>query len=237
MMNDICEPIPFDNTHDIDIDSSDLAEWLDEPLAPAKLENQESFKEGEEAVEDEELPIFHDTTKWTSDDLNDFDIDIFNFDDDVLVDKGQQTMTKTKSTSNKRKKSKKSSPNKRSKQLHPKRDNNQGFKRHAYVASNISVGLLSSSSSPSVPASSSSSSVADKKYDDTVNRLYATITSTELSQVASQETDSETKPASSTLTSLVDLLTGSRSSLTAGLEHSRTQLRTYMSHMLINGGF
>ena len=225
MMKDICEPIPFDNIHDIDIDPSDLAEWLDEPLVPPKLVNQESIKEEEE--EDDELPIFHDTTEWTTDDLKDFDIDIFNFDDDVLVDKGQQTMTKKKSTSNKRKKSKKSSPNKRSKQ--------QGFERRASVASNMSVGSSSSSSSSSVPASSSSSSVANKEYNDTVNRLYATITSTELYQVASQETNCETKPAPSTLTSLVDLLTGSRSSLTGGLEQSRRQLRTYMSRMFING--
>merc|ERR1719203_1276095 len=136
-------------------------------------------------------------------------------------------MTKKKSTSNKRKKSKKSSPNKRSKQ--------QGFERRASVASNMSVGSSSSSSSSSVPASSSSSSVANKEYNDTVNRLYATITSTELYQVASQETNCETKPAPSTLTSLVDLLTGSRSSLTGGLEQSRRQLRTYMSRMFING--
>merc|ERR1719203_2126958 len=140
-------------------------------------------------------------------------------------------MTKKKSTSNKRKKSKKSSPNKRSKQLHSKRDKNTSIERRASVASNMSVG----SSSSSVPASSSSSSVANKEYNDTVNRLYATITSTELYQVASQETNCETKPAPSTLTSLVDLLTGSRSSLTGGLEQSRRQLRTYMSRMFING--
>merc|ERR1719203_604566 len=144
-------------------------------------------------------------------------------------------MTKKKSTSNKRKKSKKSSPNKRSKQLHSKRDKNTSIERRASVASNMSVGSSSSLSSSSVPASSSSSSVANKEYNDTVNRLYATITSTELYQVASQETNCETKPAPSTLTSLVDLLTGSRSSLTGGLEQSRRQLRTYMSRMFING--
>ena len=58
-----------------------------------------------------------------------------------------------------------------------------------------------------------------------------------MSKVASEiskaiNIDPSEQPSPSTLSSLVELLSGKRSSLTTGLEHSRKQLRTYMSLML-----
>ena len=54
----------------------------------------------------------------------------------------------------------------------------------------------------------------------------------EFSQLTKSQ--SSCQPASSTLSSLAGLLAGKRTSLTEGLEHSRKQLRAYMSLIRIN---
>jgi len=68
----------------------------------------------------------------------------------------------------------------------------------------------------------------DNEYKNAMSRIVS-----ELSQVASVE--SSPPPSASTLSSFVGLLTGKRSSLTVGLEHSRRQLQSYMSLMLSHG--
>ena len=80
---------------------------------------------------------------------------------------------------------------------------------------------------PSVPE--------DKEYNDAMSKLAASIQRSELSRAAS--TRSSPQPSPSTLSSFAGLLTGKRTSLTVGLEHSRRQLRTFMSQIIANQPF
>jgi len=76
-----------------------------------------------------------------------------------------------------------------------------------------------------------SSSMSDsREYDEALNKLRASMKRSEMSRVATTQTSPQ--PASSTLGSLAGLLTGKRTSLTAGLEQSRRQMRAYMSLFL-----
>lgn len=70
------------------------------------------------------------------------------------------------------------------------------------------------------------------EYSQAVKKLVASMKKTELSRAAS--TQALPEPSSSTLSSLGCFFSGKRTSLTAGLENSRKQLRAYMSLLLTN---
>ena len=72
----------------------------------------------------------------------------------------------------------------------------------------------------------------NSEYNEALSKLAESMKRSELSRLASARTSPQ--PSASTLSSLTGLLSGKRTSLTAGLEHSRRQLRAYMSLMIAN---
>jgi len=75
----------------------------------------------------------------------------------------------------------------------------------------------------------------NSEYSEALNKLAVSMKRSELSRIASAR--SSPQPSASTLSSLTGLLSGRRTSLTAGLEHSRRQLHAYMSLMTANPTF
>ena len=193
--DNLCEPFgesldesfetAFSTADDIDLDPSDLAEWMDDKY--------ESGLDLSDDITLDSLPLIDDATVIST--------DMFENDRHIY-------------TRSKRKRSR-SPPRKRLRQLSPERVNKSSKKFQMKPIESTS----SSSFVSFIPK--------DNEYNETMSKMVS-----EISQATS--IDPLEQPSPSTLSSLVGLLTGKRTSLTNGLEYSRTHLRTYMSLMLSN---
>ena len=222
---------PFEDALDaidgLDMDAADLSEWLDgqyesgisdlcatvdalaseetlDPIEDSISNNLEADLIGSNIEDPLDIPI-DSCTKLVEEEATIVSIDMFDDENHTLMQTSRRRPSR-------------SPPRRRSRQLSPQRCSPITIRKKDH----------SQLKSPTFTHSTK----ADKEYNEALSKLAESMKRSELSRIASSRVAPQ--PSPSTLSSLAGLLTGKRSSLTAGLEHSRRQLRAYMSLMTAN---